>query len=439
MSRSASKSRADTRGPKAPVQAASPQSNDPPVEEDVVPGHLTQTQWEDLLKLEETGENVEEIVEDLMGNVMEKCLKSHIHKQLVAFTVCWAKDFLVEAMELALLYRDPGDGPEEAFSTAEDSQPVPSPIDSWAQGCVPVVSISSPPPPPLPPHATPHKAAGLDKKEPGSPRPPCPEAQLNSSRVQHEKHRERSGPADHSPHRIATPTPPGKSDRKKKMKILLNTAAKESIQSSTQSLSRLVTQGEQEEDRKRRVCLSTDGFDSLPASEGKQPVSKRHHVLQPLPLVSPQYEILDTLLPKRQTIHGLPLSGHKYTKQRAASTSMKLKPLPNYTDHKAKLQQRPNAQPRTDSWLEPRHHSTPVDESGIIRFSGSLRLDTMNLLPGVSLNESQGLQNSPLNTGTQVCLDNMAELRPIRRYPALPSLTTEQRSTGVPAQAMPLK
>ena len=82
MSRSASKSRADTRGPKAPVQAASPQSNDPPVEEDVVPGHLTQTQWEDLLKLEETGENVEEIVEDLMGNVMEKCLKSHIHKQV---------------------------------------------------------------------------------------------------------------------------------------------------------------------------------------------------------------------------------------------------------------------------------------------------------------------------------------------------------------------
>ena len=284
--------------------------------------------------------------------------------------------------------------------------------------------------------------AGLEEPEAESPRSPGRGAWLTSSTVgvQYEADGEWSGPADHSPHRAVTPTPPGKSNRKKKTKILLdpNTGAKASIQSQRPSLSQSVTQGEQGEGRKTRVrSKSTDGFDSLLTSEGKQSVSQRHHALQPLHLVSPQYEILDTeLLPNGQTLHGLPVSGHKYNKQRAASTGRKLKPLLNNTEKK--LQQRLNA--------EPRHCSFHMEEeSGIMRFSGSLRLDTMDLVPGVSLSES-------LTAGPPVPLGNMAELRPMRRYPALPKLTTEQCSTqhstqhssgvhtaGVPAQAMSLE
>ncbi|KAG7264329.1 hypothetical protein CRUP_009951 [Coryphaenoides rupestris] len=181
MLRSATKSRAETRGQRASVQQLAPlQSPEPPVEEvDVVPGRLTQTQWEDMLRSEATGDVVGEIMEELTGHVLEGCLRKHVHKQLVAFSVSWAKDFLVQALELEFLYRDEGDRPDEASSYGtEDLEPVPPPIDSWAQGCVPVV-------------------ARPQNVEPESARPPCAAAQLISAPEQHED-RDRDTPADSS-------------------------------------------------------------------------------------------------------------------------------------------------------------------------------------------------------------------------------------------------
>ncbi|KAK0147283.1 hypothetical protein N1851_013294 [Merluccius polli] len=423
MSRSASKSHADKR---ASVQVASP-SQDLPVE--VVPGRLTQTQWEDMLRLEDTDDLVGEIMEELVGNVMERCLKTYIHKQLVAFSVSWAKGFLVQALELQFLYRDEGDGPEEASSDAEDSEPVPSPIDSWAQGCVPVVYVNSPP---SPPHTTPQEVVRMESTEPKSTRPPCAPGQMTRTEPQ-EKDREMSGPADNSTQRVVTRTPAAKSNRKKKMKVQLNPniAAKPSVQSPRQSLSRSVIKGDQDEGEKRMVySKSTDRFDLLPTSDGRQPMSKRHHALRPPQLILPQYEILDTqLLPKRQTIRGLPVSGHRYNKQCTESTTIKvLKPLSNCTDQKAKLQQRRNTQPGSNAVYK---------EKGIKTFCGSLRLDNMDLAPGVSLSESQRIW--PLTASITDQSDITAALRPMRRYPALPMLTTEQRSTGTPAQARPPK
>ena len=82
MSRSASKSRTETRGPKASVPAAPPQSPGPPVEEGLVPGPLTQTQWQALLRLEETGGPVRAVVEELVGGAMERCLQTHVGQQV---------------------------------------------------------------------------------------------------------------------------------------------------------------------------------------------------------------------------------------------------------------------------------------------------------------------------------------------------------------------
>lgn len=71
--------------------------------------------------------------------------------QLVIFSVNWAKEFLIQAMELQFMYRDKGDGPEEIFSeVTEDFEPVPPPIDSWAPGCMPVVYSDTPPSSPTP-------------------------------------------------------------------------------------------------------------------------------------------------------------------------------------------------------------------------------------------------------------------------------------------------
>ncbi|KAK0149209.1 hypothetical protein N1851_010267 [Merluccius polli] len=332
---------------------------------------------EDMLRLEDT----DDLVGENNGGTRGQC-----HGALVAFSVSWAKGFLVQALELQFLYRDEGDGPEEASSDADDSEPVPSPIDSWAQGC------------------------GKDGEYRAKihPAPPCAPGQMTRTEPQ-EKDREMSGPADNSTQRVVTRTPAAKSNRKKKMKVQLIQILRQNHQSSRQdqSLSRSVIKGDQDEGEKRMVySKSTDRFDLLPTSDGRQPMSKRHHALRPPQLILPQYN-----------------------KQCTESTTIKvLKPLSNCTDQKAKLQQRRNTQPGSNAVYK---------EKGIKTFCGSLRLDNMDLAPGVSLSESQRIW--PLTASITDQSDITAALRPMRRYPALPMLTTEQRSTGTPAQARPPK
>ncbi|KAJ3604108.1 hypothetical protein NHX12_028849 [Muraenolepis orangiensis] len=326
MSRSATKSRAGTRAHGASVQVASPQSplKEPPVEVEVVPG-LTLTQWDDMLRVEETDDVVGEIMEELMERVMDGCLKSYVEKQAVAYSVSWARDFLVQAVQLEFLYRDEGDGPEEASILAEDSEPVPPRIDSWAPGCMAVTYINSP-----------DKVASLENTEPTSRRRPCTEAQLISPTEQQGQDRGTSGPADNKK-RVVTPMPPAKSSLKKIMK---NTSQQ---QPRRPLFGPVIKQGQEADAAKRTVpskSTTTDGFDSLHTSGGRQPVmSKRHPALRPPQLVSPQSEILDTqqLLNKRQTTRGLPVSsGQKYNKP-STTTIKVLKPSSNGTDQKAKL------------------------------------------------------------------------------------------------------
>lgn len=59
--------------------------------------------------------------------------------QLIPFSVWWARNNLVHTLECLFLTRDEGDDPEQEQFWEEDTEPQPCAIDSWAEGCVPVV------------------------------------------------------------------------------------------------------------------------------------------------------------------------------------------------------------------------------------------------------------------------------------------------------------
>lgn len=59
--------------------------------------------------------------------------------QLIPYSVWWARNNLVETVECLLLRRDEGDDPEHEPFWQEDAEPQPCSIDSWAEGCVPVL------------------------------------------------------------------------------------------------------------------------------------------------------------------------------------------------------------------------------------------------------------------------------------------------------------
>lgn len=64
--------------------------------------------------------------------------------QLVPFAVAWAKDAMVQVIKGQFLMRDEGDGVNVTSDLQEDTEPPPATIDSWAQGCVPVIRILNP-------------------------------------------------------------------------------------------------------------------------------------------------------------------------------------------------------------------------------------------------------------------------------------------------------
>ncbi|KAJ0032187.1 hypothetical protein NQD34_002268 [Periophthalmus magnuspinnatus] len=123
------------------TSVAGPQTQDIEPEE-LLPVRLTQTQWVDMSAYEEAEEAVAEHMEILLKKVMDGCFRVEIRQQLCPYTATWIKKCLVQIVEQHFLCRDGGDGPEEVLP--EDSEPPPAEPDAWAQGCVPLVSPSTP-------------------------------------------------------------------------------------------------------------------------------------------------------------------------------------------------------------------------------------------------------------------------------------------------------
>ncbi|XP_072521001.1 uncharacterized protein C2orf81 homolog [Salminus brasiliensis] len=134
MSRTTSKSRGE-KGRATSAQPPPPTQT--PEVPDIVPGRLTETEWVSMVSQQDGEDIVADTLEELMNCVMEKCYEVDVNRQLVPFTVAWAKDAMVQVIKWQYLMRDEGDG-ENAVSL-EDTEPPPSITDSWAEGCVSVI------------------------------------------------------------------------------------------------------------------------------------------------------------------------------------------------------------------------------------------------------------------------------------------------------------
>uniref|UniRef100_V9KSP1 Uncharacterized protein n=1 Tax=Callorhinchus milii TaxID=7868 RepID=V9KSP1_CALMI len=133
------KSRLDkARNP--PSQAMTPI---PPIAVDIIPGRFTEADWYSLLQTEEGEVHVASIVEELTDRAMKDIFNIYLERELISFTIGQAKDAILQIIAWQFLIHDPGEeNIQENHSWQEDEEPLTYITDSWAQGSVPVMSIS---------------------------------------------------------------------------------------------------------------------------------------------------------------------------------------------------------------------------------------------------------------------------------------------------------
>ncbi|XP_060738585.1 uncharacterized protein C2orf81 homolog [Tachysurus vachellii] len=141
MSRNTSKTRAE----KGRVTSAQPppptQAEDE--EDSVDPGCLAKSELLMMRAHEEGEEIVADILEELMTHALEKSYEVYLKKQIIPFTVTWAKNTMFQLAKCKYLMHDEGDDVDTTSILKEETAPAPSLPDSWAEGCVPVIKISN--------------------------------------------------------------------------------------------------------------------------------------------------------------------------------------------------------------------------------------------------------------------------------------------------------
>ncbi|KAB1262213.1 uncharacterized protein Cadr_000021608 [Camelus dromedarius] len=115
-----------------PPKVLVPQAN-------IVPGGLTEAEVAKLRAREEGEEVVGDIMEELVERVMDAAYKSYLERQCIPYTVDWARETMLQMVQLRFMPRDEGEpNLAEDPTWAEDEEPTPCPIDTWARGAVPV-------------------------------------------------------------------------------------------------------------------------------------------------------------------------------------------------------------------------------------------------------------------------------------------------------------
>ncbi|XP_074203836.1 uncharacterized protein C2orf81 homolog [Camelus bactrianus] len=115
-----------------PPKVLVPQAN-------IVPGGLTEAEVAKLRAREEGEEVVGDIMEELVERVMDAAYKSYLERQCIPYTVDWARETMLQMVQLRFMPRDKGEpNLAEDPTWAEDEEPTPCPIDTWARGAVPV-------------------------------------------------------------------------------------------------------------------------------------------------------------------------------------------------------------------------------------------------------------------------------------------------------------
>uniref|UniRef100_A0A665T8K3 Uncharacterized protein n=1 Tax=Echeneis naucrates TaxID=173247 RepID=A0A665T8K3_ECHNA len=442
MPRSAARSQTDRSRRMSAVQMSPP----PPQElevEGVIPGRLTLAQWTDMMAQEDAEEAVGELMDELMSRVMEGCLKVYIERQLAPFSASWAMNYLTQILQQQILCPDEGEGPEGVCET-EDSEPVATIPDAWAQGCVPVVSAIPRPHPVeeqvllnfffnvksslhiyllyeadilLVPAQT---EAQVNHK--------CKLSLRNSSPMQYENETSPREPASDKQCRVLSPRPPPKTDRKKRQQVSL---LPKPVPDKLLPVLSCSAEKTNVDIHVRNRVYSIYGHMTGPLHQPKncQSIPKLDPSCLPQHSIFPQYEIVDKnyTTPNHKKPSGLSKLEQKYSKRQTERSVTTLTLLTSSKDQQAKLQRRNEADVLKK--ISPSRHRR--EGTG---FSSSLRLDTMVLSKGVSLQDSQAV-DSPLKC-TPLSLS--IKLRPIRSDIAVPLFSADQLTAGQPPQVTPL-
>ncbi|XP_038125724.1 uncharacterized protein C2orf81 homolog [Cyprinodon tularosa] len=94
-----------------------------------------------LLPEEDIEDIVRQIMDELLSNV-ERCYEAEMKRKVIPYTVCWAKNYLINSVESQIQHLDEGETPEELCET-EDCEPLPAIPDCCAQRCVPIIYVGT--------------------------------------------------------------------------------------------------------------------------------------------------------------------------------------------------------------------------------------------------------------------------------------------------------
>ncbi|XP_060927112.1 uncharacterized protein C2orf81 homolog [Limanda limanda] len=355
----------------------------PTQELEIIPGRLTKTQWNKTLIQEENDEIVGEIMDELMSKVMDGCLQVHVERQLEPFAACWAKNYLTQILEQQIMCPDEGEGPEEASKT-EDSEPMSSLIDSWAQGYVPVVIAT----PRLSHPTSAQQEADVDQV-PAQTGPADDQqcdvmAQTKSSPKQPDMETSPRKPVDNKQCKVLIPRPPPKIDVKKKQQFNFPPKPVAGILPPILSCSELKKDVEAE-DKRGVYCVYNNMAGPSHQFKKYQSIPRLDSSSLPRHAIFPEYEIVDSDQEKPNPKKPSRLSKlePKYNKQKSDWTITTVMPLTSSKNKPAKFHRRNEA----DVFLKKLSPFRRRQEG--MKFSGSLKLDTMVLAQGVTMRDAQ--------------------------------------------------